>query len=162
MADDHRRSLAWLEERIAAGTAFRELAQAAVTHLRARYPDYDWVGIYMLEGAGLRLWAWDGPAATEHVEIPLDQGVCGYAASSGEVINVPDVNQDPRYLQCFLGTRAELVVPIATGGRIFGEIDIDSDRLGAFDEGDEAFVRAFCGRLAVAAERDALASRTPG
>lgn len=160
MSDVQEGSLAWLDARVAGGSGFQELAEAAVTHLRSRYPHYDWVGIYMLGGAGLRLWAWDGPAATQHVEIPLDQGVCGYAASTGETINVPDVNRDTRYLQCFLGTRAELVVPIARDGRIYGEIDIDSDRPGAFDGGDEAFVEAFCQRLAGLAERQGLPSRT--
>ncbi|HKI58169.1 MAG TPA: GAF domain-containing protein [Longimicrobiales bacterium] len=159
MSDEHERSLAWIDERIAGGHAFRELADAAVRHLRARHPHYDWVGIYMLEAASLRLWAWDGPAATEHVEIPLGRGICGYAATSGETINVPDVNQDDRYLQCFLGTRSELVVPIAQEDRVFGEVDIDSDRAGAFDGEDEAFVQAFCRRLGGVAARERLAWR---
>lgn len=161
MPHEHERSLAWLDARVAAGGDFHELAEAAVSHLRAHYAHYDWVGIYMLEGDGLRLWSWDGPAATEHVEIPLDRGVCGYAASTGEIINVPDVNQDERYLQCFLGTRAELVVPIAAAGRVYGEVDIDSDRAAAFGDGDEAFLRAFCLRLGRVAEREALPSRQP-
>lgn len=161
MTRDHHRSLTWLEGRTATGAAFRELAEAAVTHLRSRYARYHWVGVYMLEGEGLKLWSWDGPAATEHVIIPLARGVCGYAASTGQTVNVPDVRQDDRYLLCFPGTRAELVVPIASGGRVYGEIDIDSDRPGAFGEADEAFLQAFCRRLAEVAEREALDSRSP-
>lgn len=159
MPNEHARSLAWLDERIAAGDAFRQLADGAVTHLRSRYPHYDWVGIYMLEGERLRLWSWDGPAATEHVEIPLGRGICGYAAATGETINVPDVSRDDRYLQCFLGTRAELVVPIALEGHVYGEIDVDSDGLDAFGGADESFLNAFCLRLASVAAREALASR---
>jgi len=49
---------------------------------------------------------------------------------------VPDVREDPRYLQCFLSTRSEIVVPIIRDGRVLGEIDIDSDRLAAFGEDD--------------------------
>ncbi|MEJ2667016.1 MAG: GAF domain-containing protein [Deinococcales bacterium] len=161
MRDDHERSLAWLEGRIAAGESFRGLAEAAVAHLRSRYDSYDWVGIYMLDGEGLRLWAWDGPAATEHVHIPLDRGVCGYAAATGQTINVPDVQADERYLQCFLGTRAELVVPITAGERVYGEVDIDSDRPAAFGDGDEAFLAAFCERLGALAERETLPAREP-
>lgn len=161
MTNEHDRSLAWLDERVAAGTRFAALADAAVTHLHGAYAHYHWVGIYMLGGAGLRLWAWDGPAATEHVEIPLDRGVCGYAAATGQTINVPDVNLDDRYLQCFLGTRSELVVPIAAEDRVYGEIDIDSDRPGAFEPGDEAFLQAFGERLAGVAAAEGLASRVP-
>lgn len=161
MTDDRRRSLAWLDARIAAGESFQSVAEAAVSHLHASYPAYHWVGIYMLGGVGLRLLAWDGPAATEHVEIPLGAGVCGYAASTGEAVNVPDVRQDQRYLQCFLGTRAELVVPIALDGRVYGEVDIDSDQLSAFDAADEAFLKLFCDRLAALAEGQRLDHRTP-
>lgn len=161
MPSDHDRSLTWLDDRIAAGEAFEDLARAAVTHLRSRYEHYDWVGVYMLAGAGLRLLSWDGPAATEHVEIPLDRGVCGFAATTGRPVNVPDVQEDDRYLQCFVGTRAELVVPIMVGDRVYGEVDVDSDRAGAFGKGDEVFLQAFCRRLGDAAEREGLASRVP-
>ncbi len=162
MQPSQLRSLAWLDARALPGASFRELAEEAVRHLRAEHPHYHWVGIYMVEGALLRLWSWDGPAATQHVEIPLDQGVCGYAASTGRVANVPDVEQDPRYLQCFLGTRSELVVPIRSGERVFGEIDIDSDRLAAFDDGDEAFLSAFGSRLAELAADAGLQGHVPG
>jgi L-methionine (R)-S-oxide reductase len=158
----HESSLAWLDRRIAAGVAFHELADEAVVHLRSGFPHYHWVGIYMVEGDRLRLRSWDGPAATQHVDIPLDQGVCGYAASTGALANVPDVSQDDRYLQCFLGTRAELVVPIRTPRRVFGEIDIDSDQLAAFTADDEAFLTSFCDRLGALAEREGRAGHVPG
>lgn len=162
MRDDQEGSLAWLEGRISAGDSFRGLAEATVAHLRSRYATYDWVGIYVLGGEGLRLLTWDGPAATEHVEIPLDRGVCGYAASTGRTINVPDVQADTRYLQCFVGTHAELVVPIKVDGRVYGEIDIDSDRPAAFGDEDESFLAALCERLGVVAERELLPAREPG
>jgi len=162
MHDSHAASLAWLDERVKAGGDVRQLADEAVRHLRAHYPHYHWVGIYMVEGDALQLWSWDGPAATQHVTIPLDSGVCGYAASTGAVANVPDVSQDTRYLECFLGTRSELVVPIRAGERVYGEVDIDSDRLAAFDATDEAFLSAFCQRLAERAEAAGLAGHVPG
>ena len=83
---------------------------------------------------------WNGPQATEHVRIPVGQGVCGAAAASGETEIVDDVNADPRYLACFPSTRSEIVVPIAHEGRVVGEIDIDSDRPAAFGEDDRALL----------------------
>jgi len=74
------------------------------------------------------------------VRIPVGQGVCGAAAASGQTEVVDDVNADSRYLACFASTRSEIVVPIAFGGRVVGEIDVDSDRLAAFGDDDRTFL----------------------
>ena len=113
---------------------------AAVEVLQEGFEHYSWVGIYLVEGDDLVLGPWQGPEATEHVRIPVGQGVCGAAAASGQTEIVDDVNADPRYLACFPSTRSEIVVPIAQNGRVIGEIDIDSDRAAAFGEDDRAFL----------------------
>ena len=110
--------------------------QEAVEVLHDEVELYSWVGIYLVEGDDLVLGPWRGPQATEHVRIPVGQGVCGAAAASGETEVVDDVNADPRYLACFPSTRSEIVVPIAHDGRVVGEIDIDSDRPAAFGDAD--------------------------
>ena len=156
-----QRTLSLVDDLVAAPRTFREVAGELVRHLRATYPHYNWVGIYMVEGEVLRLWAWDGPAATEHTEIPLHAGVCGWAASTGEIANVPDVSKDERYLQCFLNTRSELVVPIRHGDLVYGEIDIDSDQLAAFGEDDERFLSEVCARLGAKAAAEGLAGHRP-
>jgi L-methionine (R)-S-oxide reductase len=113
----------------------------AVTELlHDRFEDYSWVGIYLVEGEELALGPWKGPEATEHVRIPIGQGICGAAAASGQTEVVDEVNSDERYLACFPSTRSEIVVPIAYQGRVVGEIDIDSDRPAAFDEEDRVFL----------------------
>jgi len=125
-----------LSERLARSDGGPELLEDICRILERTVPWYDWVGIYLVEGDELVLAAWQGPAATEHVRIPIGQGICGAAAREGQTIIVPDVREDPRYLQCFLSTRSEIVVPIIRDGRVLGEIDIDSDRLAAFGEDD--------------------------
>ncbi|HSB38336.1 MAG TPA: GAF domain-containing protein [Gaiellaceae bacterium] len=117
-----------------------EVLQAVVDALHERVGHYSWVGIYLVDGDDLVLGPWQGPQATEHVRIPVGQGVCGAAAASGRTELVDDVNADPRYLACFPSTRSEIVVPIAHEGRIVGEIDIDSDRPAAFGEDDRVFL----------------------
>jgi L-methionine (R)-S-oxide reductase len=117
-----------------------EVLRAVVDVLLDRFEHYSWVGIYLVEGADLVLGPWKGPEATEHVRIPIGQGICGAAAASGETEVVDDVNADPRYLACFPTTRSEIVVPIAYDERMVGEIDIDSDEAGAFDQDDRAFL----------------------
>ena len=113
---------------------------AAVRVLEEGFDHYSWVGIYLVEGDDLVLGPWQGPQATDHVRIPVGQGVCGAAAATGVTEIVDDVNADPRYLACFPSTRSEIVVPIAQDGRIVGEIDIDSDRPAAFSEADRHFL----------------------
>lgn len=110
--------------------------QEAVEVLHDEVEHYSWVGIYLVDGDDLVLGPWRGPQATEHVRIPVGQGVCGAAAASGKTEIVDDVNADPRYLACFPSTRSEVVVPIAHNGRVVGEIDIDSDQPAAFGAKD--------------------------
>ena len=105
-----------------------EVLREVVELLQRELEHYSWLGIYLVEGNELALGPWQGPEATEHVRIPVGQGVCGAAAASGRTEVVDDVNADPRYLACFPSTRSEIVVPIAHEGRVVGEIDIDSDR----------------------------------
>ena len=115
-------------------------AQRVVDLLHDRFPPYDWVGIYWVEGSDLVLGPWTGPQATEHTRIPIGTGVCGAAAESGRTEIVGDVSADPRYLACFASTKSEIVVPIFDGGEVIGEIDIDGSDLDAFDSTDALFL----------------------
>ncbi len=108
--------------------------------LRNNFATYSWVGVYLVDGDNLALEAYAGDGVTEHVIIPMGQGICGAAAQTGETITVGDVSQDPRYLMCFPSTRSEIVVPITTSKGVIGEIDIDSDKLAAFSRKDRAFL----------------------
>jgi len=59
---------------------------------------FDWEGIYLIRGNDLVLKAYAGDEETEHVRIPIGQGICGSAPKQGATIVVPDVSKDPRYL----------------------------------------------------------------
>lgn len=120
------------------GGSDAEILQGVVDALAERVEHYSWVGIYLVDGDHLVLGPWRGPQATEHVRIPVGQGVCGAAAASGATEIVDDVNADPRYLACFPSTRSEIVVPIFHESRVVGEIDIDSDQAAAFGDDDRA------------------------
>jgi L-methionine (R)-S-oxide reductase len=117
-----------------------EVLRQTVAVLHDRFDHYSWVGIYLVEEDDLVLGPWQGPQATEHVRIPIGQGVCGAAAASGQTEVVDDVNADERYLSCFPSTRSEIVVPIVFDGKVVGEIDIDSDAPAAFGKEDRALL----------------------
>jgi GAF domain-containing protein len=117
-----------------------EVLRQTVAVLHERFEHYSWVGIYLVEEGDLVLGPWQGAQATDHVRIPIGQGVCGAAAASGQTEVVDDVNADERYLSCFASTRSEIVVPIVFDGNVVGEIDIDSDQPAAFGAEDRALL----------------------
>jgi L-methionine (R)-S-oxide reductase len=129
--------------------------------LRGSFRHYRWVGVYRQEDGMLVLDGWDGPAATEHVRIPVGQGVCGRAARENRTVIVDDVRADPDYLSCFLETRAEIVVPIHDGPVVLGEVDIDGNEVGAYDASDRAFLEEVARRLIPAIRRSATETRPP-
>jgi len=126
-----------------------EFMQSVVKLLHDRMLKYNWVGFYLLEPGAeppvLVLGAFEG-AMTPHTRIPLNQGICGAAASSGQTVVVDDVNKDPRYLACSLETKSEIVVPVFVHGEIVGELDIDSHFPAAFTPEHQALVQ-YCAQL---------------
>ena len=127
-----------------------ELMSIIVARLREHVPRYDWVGFYMIEKgkAGVPDVLVLGPyigAQTPHKRIPLDQGICGAAASSGETLVVDDVSKDPRYLACSIATRSEIVAPVYVKGSVVGELDIDSHTPAAFGADDRRLVEHCAG-----------------
>ena len=126
----------------------QELMQTMVKLLHERMLKYNWVGFYMLEPGAqppmLVLGAFEG-AMTPHTRIPLHQGICGAAASSGQTVVVDDVSKDPRYLACSLETKSEIVVPVFVHGKVVGELDIDSHFAAAFTSEHQDLVQHCAG-----------------
>jgi L-methionine (R)-S-oxide reductase len=144
--EEVRNELTQLAER---SRSTAELMQSVVKLLHDRMLKYNWVGFYLLEPGAeppvLVLGAFEG-AMTPHTRIPLNQGICGAAASSGQTVVVDDVNKDPRYLACSLETKSEIVVPVFAHGKIVGELDIDSHFPAAFTPEHQALVQ-YCAQL---------------
>ncbi len=124
--------------------AFRK----SVVQLLNLEPTYNWVGLYLVKGAELRLDSWSGPAPTTHSAIPLGKGICGFAAKSGRTEIVSDVSKDPRYLQCFASTKSEIVVPVMSEGKVVAEVDIDGDIINAHSSVDREFLEALAAKIA--------------
>jgi L-methionine (R)-S-oxide reductase len=118
-------------------TSPESLMKSIVALLHEKLTRYNWVGFYMLEKDTniLVLGPFKG-TITPHTRIPLNQGICGAAASTGKTIVVDDVNADSRYLACSLETKSEIVVPVFVHGKVAGELDIDSHFLAAFGPED--------------------------
>jgi L-methionine (R)-S-oxide reductase len=119
----------------ASAASAQDLMAGIVKLLHQELLKYNWVGFYMLERENnqdiLVLGAFRG-TMTPHTRIPLHQGICGAAASTGKTVVVDDVSADSRYLACSLETKSEIVVPIFVNKKVVGELDIDSHFLAAF------------------------------
>ena len=67
-----------------------------------------------------------------------------------KTIIVDDVEKFPGHIACSSLSRSEIVVPLITGGRLIGVLDIDSPNVGRFDDEDrvgcQALVQIFLER----------------
>jgi nitrate/nitrite-specific signal transduction histidine kinase len=126
--------------------------------------DYYHVGIAVREedqvvykvGAGE---LWDDPQFQfQPARLKVGQeGVAGWVAAMGEPLLVPDVSQDPRYVWMRGSkTRSELAVPIEVKGEIVGVLDVQSDRLNAFDESDLVVLQSLAHQTAIAVQNAQL------
>jgi GAF domain-containing protein len=124
-------------------TSPEQLMTGVVELLNLKMLKYNWVGFYMLDESGPEPMLVLGPfvgSMTPHTRIPLHQGICGAAASTGQTVVVDDVNKDSRYLACSLETKSEIVVPVFAKGKVVGELDIDSHYPAAFTGKDRELV----------------------
>jgi GAF domain-containing protein len=144
--------IAKLDALIADGAHVEEILEASVGGLHGMNPRFDWTGIYELfPDNTLRLGPFVG-APTDHVFIGVGQGVCGTAVAEKRNMNIPDVREVENYLACSAETRAELVVLIRDGEMIYGQIDIDSHTVGAFEDSCVDAVQRIADTLARAYE----------
>ena len=106
-----------------------------------------WTGFYRVAGEELILGPFQGPVACMH--IPFGRGVCGTAWKRNETVVVPDVEAFPGHIACSSASRSEIVVPVhGTDGTVVAVLDIDSDRLGTFDEVDKEWLEKIVSLLA--------------
>jgi len=106
-----------------------------------------WAGFYLVkEPDWLHLGPFQGSVACTRIK--RGRGVCGTAWAEARTLVVPDVDAFPGHIACSSLSRSEIVVPIIKDGAVIGVLDIDSDRLNAFDsddqEGLEQLVRLLC------------------
>ncbi len=85
--------------------------------------------------------------------IPLTEGIMGHVASTCETYNVPDVRNDPHYLNTVPDILSELCVPIVVGENLLGVINAESSQPGYFSDDDERLLKTIAGTLATVIEK---------
>jgi L-methionine (R)-S-oxide reductase len=122
----------------------RALMERIAKRLHEKMTRYNWVGFYLVDPADSG-YLIIGPFAgsfTPKSRIPLNNGLCGAAATSGQVVVVKDVTTDPRYLAGSTMVKSEIVVPIYVNKTLVAELDCESYFADTFASADQEFVEA--------------------
>jgi L-methionine (R)-S-oxide reductase len=128
LADQAQALLAGENDRIANAANLSALVYHAL-------PGLNWVGFYFFDGNELVVGPFQGLPAC--IRIPLDKGVCGAAARSGQTQRIDDVDAFPGHIACDSASRSELVVPLLRNDALVGVFDLDSPDPGRFDVDDQ-------------------------
>jgi L-methionine (R)-S-oxide reductase len=118
------------------------LMQTIAERLHESMPRYNWVGFYLVDpaDAGVLIIGPYMGSFTPNLRIPLNTGLCGAAASTGQTVVVDDVSRDKRYLAGSSLVKSEIVVPIFAGKKLKGELDVESYFLATFKKIEQNFI----------------------
>jgi GAF domain-containing protein len=114
--------------------------------------DYERDGLLLLASEGLP----DSFNRYRDEPWPLNSGIVGRVARSGDIALVSDVSRDPDYVEVIGDTRSQLSVPISLEERVIGVLSLDSHQLDGFDDEDLAFVVRLADHAAIAMENARL------
>lgn len=119
------------------------LMEGMAKRLHEKMARYNWVGFYLVDpaDAGYLIVSPFSGSFTPNARFPLDTGLCGAAASSGQVVVVQDVSKDPRYLSGSSLVKSEIVVPIYVNKKLSAELNIESYFADSFPKSEQEFVR---------------------
>ncbi len=82
------------------------------------------------------------PAKADALKLKIGEGITGWVARTGRSARVGDVTQDPRYVQLDSRVRSELAAPLLMDDEVRGVLNVDSDRVDAFSEGDQELLES--------------------
>ena len=84
-------------------------------------------------------------------------GIIGWVSEHGEHILAGDVRREPRFLaSALVATVSELAVPVRLSGQVVAVVNVESDRLGAFDQGDVVALDGIAAQVASAIQNARL------
>jgi L-methionine (R)-S-oxide reductase len=150
MTPAHKEILQELQSFAPTAATAESLMERIAERLHEKMTRYNWAGFYLVDPADSN-YLIVGPFAgsfTPKARIPLNNGLCGAAATSGQVVVVQDVSADPRYLAGSTMVKSEIVVPIFVKQKLAGELDIESYFADTFTKPEQEFIEACAGVFA--------------
>lgn len=98
-------------------------------------------GYYLFDGQELILGPFQGRVSCTRIQ--MGKGVCGESAQKEETLIVPNVKEHENYISCDSAAMSEIVVPMVKDGKLIGVLDIDSSKIGMYDEIDQEFLEQY-------------------
>jgi phosphoserine phosphatase RsbU/P len=132
---------------------------ARIAQSMRRLIDYRTFGIWLVSGDGSELEIKHAVKYGDKIQmtgVPIGEGLIGYAALHREPVLVPDVSQDPRYINIVPDVRSELAIPMMLKDRCIGVLDLESPELDAFSKRDVEILTVLASQAAVAIENARL------
>jgi sigma-B regulation protein RsbU (phosphoserine phosphatase) len=120
------------------------------------YVPYTSLGVLLLDDLGRELYfahAVGFPTSvSKHWRFGMGQGIVGTAAASREIVYVPDVSADTRYINAASQVGSEIALPLVSGGRTIGVLDVGAEETDFFTVEDERLLSFLADSLAAAIE----------
>ena len=131
-----------------------------IAELLSRLIDYQMFSILLVDAPGETLQHRFSLRFQENIQlkhdVPLGDGLVGYAARHRQAVLVPDVSKDPRYIQLNPETRSELAVPLIYKDKVIGVLDLEHTKRGFFTEDHKRTVTTLAAQVAIAIENARL------
>ena len=129
-----------------------EVDYQAILRLLHEQLGYTHLSLFEFEGDPqvLHLKAHLGYSEDVPTSITPNAGVVSAVASHGEMLYLPDVSKDPRYLPAAPEVRSELCYPLKFGGQVLGVLDVESASSDAFTARDRRILAALADQCAIA------------
>ncbi|MEJ6573118.1 MAG: GAF domain-containing protein [Akkermansiaceae bacterium] len=109
--------------------------------LAGEFDTFFWTGFYRMLDGELVIGPYQGTPGC--LRISLDRGVCGAAVTQGQTMVVADVHEYPGHIACDARSRSEIVVPVwDASGMLIAVLDVDSEKIGTFNEIDRVCLEA--------------------
>ena len=131
-----------------------------IGELLNRLIDYQMFSVLLLDPTGTKLQhrfslRFKTSVHVKH-DIPLEQGLVGWAARHKQAVLAPDVSKDPRYIPLNPETGSELCVPLVYKDKAIGVLDIEHTRVGYFNEDHKRTITTLAAQIAIAIENAQL------
>jgi GAF domain-containing protein len=150
MTPAHRELLKEFQDYAATAPSANALMERMAKRLHEKMTRYNWTGFYLVDPAdpGYLIVGPYAGSFTPNARFPITTGLCGAAASSGQVVVVQDVSADPRYLAGSSMVKSEIVVPIFVNKKLAAELDVESYFTDTFAKTEQEFIESCAATLA--------------
>jgi sigma-B regulation protein RsbU (phosphoserine phosphatase) len=119
--------------------------------------------VFLIDREREEIWSLVGMGLDQHeIRLPINRGIAGHVAASGDTINLADAYADPRFesevdLRLGFRTRSLLCLPIRNkDGETIGVLQLLNKKSGPFAHADEGMLRAISDHVALALENAQL------